>query len=171
MLLYTQKARQLKAELMGAAVGKDKVANVLLPQRARGGANSALLAAQEIARSSAREVLSPLLDTACARLSAVLRRAFDIAVDSASQTAEGAVHSETLSSRVRLIQGCCPDLASILKELCAVFLSDLSAQNAIRESASLNGFRLAECIWRRLACKRRDIVHHLILSRQLQKPS
>lgn len=74
---------------MDAAVGKDKVANVLLPQRARGGADSALLAAQEIARSSAREVLSPLLDTACARLSAVLRRAFDIAVDSASQTAEG----------------------------------------------------------------------------------
>ncbi|KAK9832230.1 hypothetical protein WJX74_003725 [Apatococcus lobatus] len=76
-------------ELGCPAVGKDKVANVLLPQRARGGADSALLAAQEIARSSAREVLSPLLDTACARLSAVLRRAFDIAVDSASQSAEG----------------------------------------------------------------------------------
>lgn len=75
--------------IMDAAVGKDKVANVLLPQRARGGADSALLAAQEIARSSAREVLSPLLDTACARLSAVLRRAFDIAVDSASNSAEG----------------------------------------------------------------------------------
>ena len=40
---------------------------------------SAFFAAQGIARSAARELLGPLLDTACARLGFVLRRAFDIA--------------------------------------------------------------------------------------------
>lgn len=40
-------------------------------------------AAEELARSAAREALGPLLDTACARLGAVVKRAYEIAVDQA----------------------------------------------------------------------------------------
>lgn len=40
-------------------------------------------AAEELARGAAREALGPLLDAACARLGAVVKRAYDIAADQA----------------------------------------------------------------------------------------
>lgn len=40
-------------------------------------------AAEELARGAAREALEPLLDAACARLGAVVKRAFDIAAEQA----------------------------------------------------------------------------------------
>lgn len=40
-------------------------------------------AAEELARGAAREALGPLLDAVCARLGAVVKRAYDIAADQA----------------------------------------------------------------------------------------
>ena len=60
------------------AVSREKVANVLL---AKGSGLNIAHAAQGIARSVARELLSPLLDAACARLGFVLRRAYDVACE------------------------------------------------------------------------------------------
>ncbi len=54
------------------------MANVLL---AKGSGLNIAHAAQGIARSVARELLSPLLDAACARLGFVLRRAYDVACE------------------------------------------------------------------------------------------
>ena len=53
--------------------------NVLLAHKTKGSGVNTGRAAQGIARSAARELLGPLLDTACARLGFVLRQAFDIA--------------------------------------------------------------------------------------------
>ena len=64
------------------AVARDKVANVLLASKGRGAAGGPAHTAQDLARSIARELLSPLLDTACCRLASLLRHAFDIAADS-----------------------------------------------------------------------------------------
>ena len=72
------------------AVARDRVANVLLALRVKGGpSEGAHRAAQDIARQSARDLLGPLLDTACARLGSVLRRAFDIAADVQTLAAGG----------------------------------------------------------------------------------
>ncbi len=59
----------------------DRVANLLLAYKGRSAAMAGSRAAEDIARQMAREVLGPLLDTACARLAFVLRRSFDIAAD------------------------------------------------------------------------------------------
>ena len=64
------------------AVAKDKVANVLLASKGRGPAGGPAHTAQDLARSIARELLGPLLDTACSRLASLLRHTFDIAADS-----------------------------------------------------------------------------------------
>ncbi|PRW39278.1 dynamin-related GTPase isoform A [Chlorella sorokiniana] len=67
-------------------VQRDRVANLLLvdllknKSRNGGGVGKA---AEELARGAAREALGPLLDAACARLGAVVKRAFDIAADQA----------------------------------------------------------------------------------------
>ena len=67
------------------AVAKTRVANVLLALKLRGGAvDGAATAAQDIARSSAREALAPLMDAATARLASILRATFDIALDALS---------------------------------------------------------------------------------------
>lgn len=63
-------------------VAKDKVANVLLASKGRGAAGGPAHTAQDLSRSIARELLGPLLDTACCRLASLLRHAFDIAADS-----------------------------------------------------------------------------------------
>eukprot|EP00873_Tetraselmis_striata_P043070 jgi/Tetstr1/463334/TSEL_008257.t1 len=68
-------------------VAKDRVANLLLAQRSRGQATGAVAAAEDIARATARKMLAPLLETACARLAAVMRKVFEIAAD---QMASGA---------------------------------------------------------------------------------
>ena len=66
------------------------MANVLLALRVKGGpSEGAHRAAQDIARQAARDLLGPLLDTACARLGSVLRRAFDIAADVQTLAAGG----------------------------------------------------------------------------------
>ena len=64
------------------AVARDKVANVLLASKGRGAAGGPAHTAQDLARSIARELLGPLLETACSRLASLLRHAFDIAADS-----------------------------------------------------------------------------------------
>ena len=72
------------------AVARDRVANVLLALRVKGcPSEGAHRAAQDIARQAARDLLGPLLDTACARLGSVLRRAFDIAADVQTLAAGG----------------------------------------------------------------------------------
>ena len=63
------------------AVAKSQVMNVLLAMRTRGQPDGTARAAQDIARASARGALLPLLDHACQRLMAVLRRVFDVALD------------------------------------------------------------------------------------------
>ncbi|KAK9789025.1 hypothetical protein WJX73_002091 [Symbiochloris irregularis] len=75
---------QAAARVLGfPSVAKTRVANVLLAVKLRGGAvDGAATAAQDIARSSAREALAPLMDAATARLAAILRTTFDIALDS-----------------------------------------------------------------------------------------
>lgn len=61
----------------------DKVANILLAQSGRGTAS----AAEGIARAAAKELLAPLLEIACARLAAVLRKVFDMAAEQAQLVA------------------------------------------------------------------------------------
>ena len=65
-----------------SAVARDKVANVLLASKGRGASGDSVHTAQDLARSIARELLGPLLETACSRLASLLRHAFDIAADS-----------------------------------------------------------------------------------------
>ena len=60
---------------------RDKVANLLLAYSSRNGSGGVAKAAEELARTAAREALGPLLDTACARLGAVVKRAYDIAAE------------------------------------------------------------------------------------------
>ena len=62
------------------AVARDKVANVLLATKGRASGGEAHTA-QGLARSIARELLGPLLETACSRLASLLRHAFDIAAE------------------------------------------------------------------------------------------
>jgi hypothetical protein len=57
-------------------------ATVMLPSRNGGGVGKA---AEELARGAAREALEPLLAAACARLGAVVKRAYDIAAEQAQQ--------------------------------------------------------------------------------------
>ena len=54
---------------------------MVLAARSRGGRDGSEKVAQDLARDAAREQLQPLLETACARLAAVLRRCFDIATE------------------------------------------------------------------------------------------
>ena len=54
----------------------------LLASKGRGAAGGPAHTAQDLSRSIARELLGPLLDTACSRLASLLRHAFDIAADS-----------------------------------------------------------------------------------------
>lgn len=63
------------------AVARDKVANVLLAYKGKNNYGGPARAAEDIARQSAREMLGPLLDTACRRLGFVIRRVVDIAAD------------------------------------------------------------------------------------------
>ena len=65
-----------------SVVARDKVANVLLASKGRGASGGSAHTAQDLARSIARELLGPLLETACSRLASLLRHAFDIAADS-----------------------------------------------------------------------------------------
>lgn len=57
-----------------------QVANILLAYAGRGGGGGLSEAAAEIARAAARAWLAPLLDTACERLSFVLKSLFDLAL-------------------------------------------------------------------------------------------
>ena len=61
------------------------MANVVLAAglRGQGGAAAAEQAARQVARAQAKALLLPLLDTAIARLAAVLRRTWQLAVDHA----------------------------------------------------------------------------------------
>jgi hypothetical protein len=67
-------------------VARDRIANVLLAYKGKNNLGGAARAAEDIARSTARELLKPLLETACARLAFVLRRALDIAADCAMRS-------------------------------------------------------------------------------------
>ena len=90
--LYDKPLRQSQSVLCQhwvhrAVVSREKVANVLL---AKGSGLNIAHAARGIARSVARELLSPLMDAACARLGFVLRRAYDVACER-QQLLEGAL--------------------------------------------------------------------------------
>eukprot|EP00877_Chromochloris_zofingiensis_P001237 jgi/Chrzof1/11113/Cz05g24080.t1 len=72
-----------------AAVARDRVANVLLAYKGKNNLGGAARAAEDIARQTAKELLGPLLDTACTRLGFVLRRSLDIAADKAMRAGAG----------------------------------------------------------------------------------
>ncbi|KIY98072.1 hypothetical protein MNEG_9891 [Monoraphidium neglectum] len=72
-----------------ASVARDRIANVLLARKGRDNLGGATRAAEDIARQAARELLSPLLDAACARLAFVLRRTVDAAAERASRSGAG----------------------------------------------------------------------------------
>lgn len=55
----------------------------VLPANGRRNGGGVSKAAEELARGAAREALGPLLDAVCARLGAVVKRAYDIAADQA----------------------------------------------------------------------------------------
>ena len=65
---------------------------MLLAYKAKSRGMSTGRAAEEIARSTARELLAPLLDTVCTRLGFLLRHTFDIAAERL-QSVSGAVPS------------------------------------------------------------------------------
>nr|GMD87488.1 dynamin-related protein 5A-like [Ipomoea batatas] len=62
-------------------ISREKVANILLAHAGRGGSRGVTDAAAEIARAAARSWLSPLLDTACDRISFVLGNLFELAIE------------------------------------------------------------------------------------------
>ncbi|KAM0944673.1 putative dynamin GTPase [Dioscorea sansibarensis] len=62
-------------------LSREKVANILLAHAGRGGGGGISEAAAEIARAAARAWLAPLLDTACERLSFILKNLFDLAME------------------------------------------------------------------------------------------
>eukprot|EP00798_Chlamydomonas_sp_ICE-L_P023671 gene23671-9206_t len=66
-----------------SAVATDRVANMLLAYKGRNNFMATSRAAEDIARQTAKEVLGPLLDTACSRMAFVIRRMFEIAADRA----------------------------------------------------------------------------------------
>lgn len=85
-------------------MAQTRVANVLLALKLKGGAaDGAATAAQDIARSTAREALAPLMDCATARLSSVLKTTFDIALDSLSSRS-GEPWPALSAARVRKLQ-------------------------------------------------------------------
>lgn len=64
-------------------------------------------AAEELARGAAREALGPLLDAACARLGAVVKRAFDIAAEQSQlQRGSGKLGSAISRTECRIPPGC-----------------------------------------------------------------
>lgn len=69
--------------------GLAQVANVLLAYRGKNNLGGPARAAEDIARETARDLLGPLLDCACSRLSFVIRRVFDIAADRAMGKTNG----------------------------------------------------------------------------------
>jgi len=63
-------------------IPRDQVTNMLLAQRSRGdGAGAPARAAEELARSAARQALGPVLDAVCVRLSCIIRCAYKIAAE------------------------------------------------------------------------------------------
>ncbi|KAK9825379.1 hypothetical protein WJX81_007027 [Elliptochloris bilobata] len=76
-------------------VARERVASLLLAEgmRAGGGPPAAARAAAELARAAARALLAPLLGTACSRLAACLRRAFEVAAEGPSLTSGGAAEA------------------------------------------------------------------------------
>lgn len=72
-----------------SAVAQNKMANVLLAYKGRNRFGGYGQAAEDIARSTAREALGPLLDAACARLANVLRRCYDISSEKGVLTGLG----------------------------------------------------------------------------------
>lgn len=64
-----------------AAVSREKVANILGASSNHGRAHAEQRAAQGIALSAAKQLIGPLLDAACTRLSALIRRSYDISAE------------------------------------------------------------------------------------------
>ena len=70
------------------ALATDRVANLLLAYKGRSSTFAPGRAAEDIARQTARDVLAPLLDAACARLAFVLKRVIETASDRAMASGE-----------------------------------------------------------------------------------
>eukprot|EP00884_Botryococcus_braunii_P011386 jgi/Botrbrau1/20248/Bobra.31_1s0037.1 len=63
------------------SVSTEKVANILLAATGQGQAHAEARAAQDIAAAAAKQLIGPLLDAACTRLSSIIRRCYDIAAE------------------------------------------------------------------------------------------
>ncbi|GMH41703.1 hypothetical protein BSKO_09613 [Bryopsis sp. KO-2023] len=72
------------------SVAQNRMANVLLSVRGRNRYGGGGQAAEDIARTTAREALAPLLTAACSRLGNILRRVYDIAAERAQMTESSA---------------------------------------------------------------------------------
>jgi hypothetical protein len=70
------------------ALATDRVANLLLAYKGRSSVFAPGRAAEDIARQMARDMLGPLLDTACARLAYVLKRVVEASSDRALASGE-----------------------------------------------------------------------------------
>ena len=111
--------------------------NVLLAHKAKGSGVNTGRAAQGIACSAARELLGPLLDTACARLGFVLRRAFDIASER-QHLLQGPLHSHVLLTL---------NVTIASPASCSLQVSYFCIRpTAFPSKFNANGVALAECI-------------------------
>lgn len=82
-------------------IPRDQVANMLLAQRSRGdGAGAPARAAEELARSAARQALGPVLDAVCVRLSCIIRRAYEIAAEMEAISIENSSKDDVLKPYV-----------------------------------------------------------------------
>lgn len=79
-------------------IAQDRIANVLLAYKSKSSYGGPARAAEDLARNTARDLLGPLLDTACARLGFVLRRVLDLSADRGMQLCKW----EALGDRERL---------------------------------------------------------------------
>ena len=70
-------------------------------------------AAEELARGAAREALGPLLDAACARLGAVVKRAFDIAAEQAQLERGAGGWGRPAAGRARCVAAATRHLAGL----------------------------------------------------------
>ncbi len=85
---HTQPLIHLACPAPPPALATDRVANLLLAYKGRSSSFAPGRAAEDIARQTARDVLGPLLDTACARLAHVLKRVVEASSDRALASGE-----------------------------------------------------------------------------------
>ncbi len=78
----------LGCRVVSAGMSSDRLRNIMYAYKGKHHTGGSAKAAEDIARQAAKEALGPLLDAACIRLSAILRRLYDIAADRAAATSK-----------------------------------------------------------------------------------